>query len=109
MSDILQKIVAVKHQELIDAKALIDPPTLHAHALATLSNPAHSVYPRGFVKALQAARLEGRSGVIAEIKKASPSKGVLRENFVPAQIAQSYEAGGAACLSVLTDERVFSG
>jgi len=65
--------------------------------------------PRGFVAAMNAAVSHGRSAVIAEVKKASPSKGVLREDFQPAQIARSYQKGGAACLSVLTDADFFQG
>ncbi len=65
--------------------------------------------PRGFVAAMQKVISQGRSAVIAEIKKASPSKGVLREDFQPAKIAESYQAGGAACLSVLTDADFFQG
>jgi len=72
------------------------------------SSKAHSA-PRGFVNALQRAVSQGRSAVIAEVKKASPSKGVLREDFHPAKIAASYQAGGATCLSVLTDADFFQG
>ena len=108
MSDILNKIVAVKHEELAAARA--------RRSLASWREEAESAdctqgprAVRGFAAALHAAIAQGRSGVIAEIKKASPSKGVIREHFVPADIARSYAQHGAACLSVLTDERFFQG
>jgi indole-3-glycerol phosphate synthase len=102
MSDILQRIVAVKREELALARA--------ARSLASWREEAESRRDaRGFEAALRANIAAGRAAVIAEVKKASPSKGVLREHFVPAEIAASYERGGAACLSVLTDERFFQG
>jgi indole-3-glycerol phosphate synthase len=102
MDDILQRIVAVKHEELTAARA--------ARSLASWREQAESRKDlRGFEKALRAKVSAGHAAVIAEVKKASPSKGVLREHFVPADIAASYERGGAACLSVLTDERFFQG
>jgi indole-3-glycerol phosphate synthase len=102
MSDILQRIVAVKREEVAHARSACDLATLRQQAEAA---PA----TRGFAAALRAKLSAGLPAVIAEVKKASPSKGVLREHFVPADIARSYEAGGAACLSVLTDERFFQG
>jgi len=102
MSDILDKIVAVKREEIAAAKARRDEASLRREAEALGS-------VRDFVGALRGEIAAGRAGVIAEVKKASPSKGVLREHFVPAEIAVSYERGGAACLSVLTDERFFQG
>jgi indole-3-glycerol phosphate synthase len=102
MSDILQRIVAVKHEELAIAKA--------ARSLASWREEAEARRDvRGFEAALRRKAAAGQAAVIAEVKKASPSKGVLREHFVPAEIAASYEGGGAACLSVLTDERFFQG
>ncbi len=101
-SDILQKIVAVKHEEIAAAKARRDPGSLRRDAESRGGL-------RGFEAALRAKIAAGGAAVIAEVKKASPSKGVLRERFVPAEIAASYERGGAACLSVLTDERFFQG
>jgi indole-3-glycerol phosphate synthase len=102
MSDILQKIVAVKREEIAAARARRDQ--------ASLRRDAESLGgQRDFVGALRGKIAAGRAGVIAEVKKASPSKGVLREHFVPAEIAASYERGGAACLSVLTDVQFFQG
>lgn len=102
MSDILQKIVAVKHEEIAAGKA--------KRSLASWREQAESRRDlRGFEAALRARVAAGRPAVIAEVKKASPSKGVLRERFVPAEIAASYAQHGAACLSVLTDERFFQG
>ena len=108
MSDILDKIVAVKREELAAAQAL--------RSLASWREEAESADARsgerrvrGFEVALRQKMAAGRAAVIAEVKKASPSKGVLRENFLPAEIAASYAQHGAACLSVLTDERFFQG
>jgi indole-3-glycerol phosphate synthase len=102
MSDILNKIVAVKHQEVAAA--------LQRKSLAAMRADAESrVLTRDFVGALRAKIAAGLPAVIAEIKKASPSKGVIREDFIPADIAQSYAEHGAACLSVLTDKDFFQG
>ena len=102
MSDILQRIVAVKREELIAARAA------HSEAALREAAAAQSV-PRGFAAALRAKLAAGLPAVIAEIKKASPSKGVIRAHFVSAEIAASYAAHGAACLSVLTDVGFFQG
>lgn len=102
MSDILKRIVAVKHKEIADAKRLRDAVSMRREALA--QPPA-----RDFAGALRAKVGAGQAAVIAEIKKASPSKGVIREHFVPAEIAASYARHGAACLSVLTDRQFFQG
>jgi indole-3-glycerol phosphate synthase len=102
MSDILQRIVAVKHEEIAAARA--------ARSLSSLRDDAEARRDvRGFEAALRGKVAAGRAAVIAEVKKASPSKGVLREVFVPAEIAASYARHGAACLSVLTDQRFFQG
>ena len=106
MSDILQKIVAVKHQEIAAALPVRSLVTVRAEAEARNRDVADV---RDFVGALRRKLAAGKSGVIAEIKKASPSKGVLREHFVPADIAASYARHGAACLSVLTDAQFFQG
>jgi indole-3-glycerol phosphate synthase len=102
MSDILQRIVAVKREEIALGKARRDESSLRREAESRRD-------VRGFEAGLRAKISGGRAAVIAEIKKASPSKGVLREHFVPAEIAASYERGGAACLSVLTDSQFFQG
>lgn len=102
MSDILDKIVAVKHEEIAAA--------IKRKPLAVMREDAESrVLTRDFAGALRAKIAAGKPAVIAEIKKASPSKGVLRADFIPADIAQSYAEYGAACLSVLTDKQFFSG
>ena len=102
MADILDRIVAVKRAELALSRA--------ARPLTELRRDAEALGGvRDFARALQTRVAAGQAAVIAEVKKASPSKGVLREHFVPAEIAASYERHGAACLSVLTDERFFQG
>jgi len=102
MSDILNRIVAVKREEIAEARCLRDGAAMRREALA--QPPA-----RDFAGALRAKLGAGQAAVIAEIKKASPSKGVIREHFVPAEIAASYARNGAACLSVLTDRQFFQG
>ena len=102
MSDILKKILAVKAQEVAAALASLP--------LSAMRAEAEQVAPaRDFVGAIRNKIAAGQSAVIAEIKKASPSKGVIRADFRPAEIAQSYARHGAACLSVLTDEKFFQG
>jgi indole-3-glycerol phosphate synthase len=106
MSDILDKIVAVKREEIATAQK--------KQSLAAVRADAESrVLTRDFEAALRAKIAAGHAAVIAEVKKASPSKGVLREDFIPADIAQSYAEGdgkvSAACLSVLTDKQFFQG
>jgi indole-3-glycerol phosphate synthase len=102
MSDILDKIVAVKHEEVAAAKK--------KRSLEAVREDAFSrVLTRDFEGALRAKIAAGQPAVIAEVKKASPSKGVLRADFIPADIAQSYAEHGAACLSVLTDRQFFQG
>ena len=102
MSDILKKIVAVKHEEIAQAS--------QKKSLVMVRADAESrVLTRDFIGAIQHKINQGQSAVIAEIKKASPSKGVLRADFIPADIAQSYAEHGAACLSVLTDAQFFQG
>jgi len=100
--DILNKILARKRQEIESRRLQIS--LSEQQRLA-----ARASKPRGFVAALQSRVQQGSPAVIAEIKKASPSKGIIRENFDPVAIAKSYQAGGASCLSVLTDQDFFQG
>ncbi len=102
MSDILNKILAVKREEVAAARAAVSDAAVRELAAG---QPA----ARDFVGAIRARIAAGRPAVIAEIKKASPSKGVIRADFHPADIAASYEKAGAACLSVLTDRQFFQG
>jgi indole-3-glycerol phosphate synthase len=102
MSDILNKILATKAIEVASAKAKISIEQIQDLAKAQPK-------ARDFVGAIRTKIANGKAAVIAEIKKASPSKGVIRADFKPAEIAASYEQGGAACLSVLTDEQYFQG
>ena len=102
MGDVLERIVVAKRAELAQAKA--------ARPRRQLEGEARAAAPaRDFVGAMRARIASGRPAVIAEIKRASPSRGVLREDFDPGAIAQSYEAGGATCMSVLTDKQFFQG
>ena len=102
MADILERILATKVDEVAAAK--------RTRPLSRVEHDAREAPPpRDFVGALRAAIAAGRHAVIAEVKKASPSRGVLRVDFDPAAIAASYAAGGAACLSVLTDRTYFQG
>ncbi len=102
MSDILNKILGVKREEVAAAQSVKPLTSVRAEADAQMK-------PRDFVGAIRTKLAAGESAVIAEIKKASPSKGVIRADFRPAEIAEDYAAHGAACLSVLTDRQFFQG
>ena len=102
MSDVLARICAGKRDEIVRAKA--------ARGLAEIERAARAAPPpRGFIAALRAGLAAGRYGLIAEIKRASPSRGIIRADFDPSALAQAYTAGGASCLSVLTDAPHFQG
>jgi indole-3-glycerol phosphate synthase len=102
VSDVLTRICADKRADLAERKA--------ARPLSVLQGLAENADPpRGFHRALVEGAAGGRPALICEIKKASPSKGLIREDFDPASLARAYRAGGASCLSVLTDERYFQG
>ena len=102
MSDVLDRILAAKRREIEESKARIPGAEMRKRA-------SEASAPRGFERALRAKIAAGLPAVIAEIKRASPSKGLIRADFDPARIAASYQAHGAACLSVLTDHEFFGG
>lgn len=109
MTDILSRILAVKAEEVAQARRQVPDAELRRVAEASCAMTDARVHPRGFVDAIRAALRAAKPAVIAEIKKASPSKGVLRAEFDPIAIARSYQRAGATCLSVLTDQQFFQG
>jgi indole-3-glycerol phosphate synthase len=107
MSDILSRILETKKQEIEAAKRLVSSGELLREVIH--NNQDTHLRSRGFANSLISTVSKNRPGIIAEIKKASPSKGILREHFMPSEIAQSYASNGATCLSVLTDQEYFQG